>query len=201
MRSRILVLVSVVLVGTQLAGCGDAGPASGGSQAPPSTSGTASTAPPGAPAPIPDAAPAILASAVEHLVAENHTFGDGPPPFTEYLVQERLDSFAGNPTGGAAGEQRLLGADERVAIEAALRGFGPVRWISDPDEWRTDDLIPTIDGSVIIGVGEPELSGDVALVPMSLWCGGLCGTWLTYRVELIDGSWQVTGTEGPIAIS
>jgi hypothetical protein len=52
-----------------------------------------------------------------------------------------------------------------------------------------------------LGVGEPTIDGNSALVPVSLWCGGLCGTWLTYRVELTDGTWSVTGIEGPVAVS
>lgn len=54
---------------------------------------------------------------------------------------------------------------------------------------------------VIIGVGEPVFDQGDALVPVSLWCGGLCGTWLTCRVVLADGGWTVTGIEGSIAIS
>ena len=54
---------------------------------------------------------------------------------------------------------------------------------------------------MIIGVGEPSFDGGTALGPVSLRCGGLCGTWLTYRIELMDGAGTVIGTEGPIAIS
>lgn len=206
MHSRWTILGPVVLVAAALAGCGDPDSLTGDSPMPTTTIGITTTAPPEpiasstTIAPHSESAPAILSAAIRHLVAEDHTFGDVPPPFTAYLIQERLDPFAGAPTGGRA-ELRLLTDAERAAIQVALQDFGPVRWISDPDEWRTDDLMPKIAGSVILGVGEPEISGDTALVPMSLWCSGLCGTWLTYRVELIDGSWQVTGTEGPIAIS
>jgi hypothetical protein len=45
------------------------------------------------------------------------------------------------------------------------------------------------------------IDGATGLVPVSLWCGGLCGTWLTYRLDFADGAWAVTGTEGPRAIS
>jgi hypothetical protein len=131
-----------------------------------------------------------MAVALEQLVTVDHTFGDGPPPFTDYLVQTSLDE------GG-----RALTDDERSSIEAALSSLGEVQWIDDPDEFRTDDLRPTVEGGVILGVGEPEIDGDAALVPVSLWCGGLCGTWLTYQVEVVDGGWTVTGIEGPIAIS
>jgi hypothetical protein len=126
----------------------------------------------------------------------------GPPPFTEYLIQAGLNPYAGSPTGDAGTTVRPLTGDERAAIEAAVTPHGTVRWVDDPDDWRTDDLTPNVEGGVIIGVGEPTFDEGGALVPVSLWCGGLCGTWFTYRpAETGDGHWQVTGIEGPIAIS
>jgi hypothetical protein len=144
--------------------------------------------------------PPPMGVALEELVTQNHTFAQGPPPFTEYLVQSHLDPYAGSPERDS-GEGRPLSAAERAAIEDAIRPFGPLRWIEDPEQWRTDDLRPTIDGAVILGVGEPTIDGDTAFVPVSLWCGGLCGTWLTYLLSLVDDTWHVRGTEGPITIA
>ncbi len=143
---------------------------------------------------------AVMAAAVHQLVTVDHTFAQGPPPFTEYLVLETTDPAAGSGQPGAY-PSRPLDDSERAAIEAVLEPLGPVRWIDDADDWRTDDLRPTVEGAVILGIGEPDLATDTALVPVSLWCGGLCGTWLSYRVDLVDGQWQVSGTEGPIAVS
>jgi hypothetical protein len=142
----------------------------------------------------------MMAAALVQLITVDHTFGQGPPPFTEYLIQTRLDPFAGNVTGGGEAG-RVLTSAEREAIEAVIAPFGPVRWIDDPAQWRTEDLRPTVEGAVILGVGEPTITGDTGLVAISLWCGGTCGTWFTYRLDLIDGAWTVTGIEGPIAIS
>jgi hypothetical protein len=144
--------------------------------------------------------PVLMAAALEEIVTEDHTFGEGPPPFTEYLVQSHTDPRAGSADGDD-GQRRPLTAAERDAIEGAVQPFGPLRWIDDPAEWMTDDLRPTIDGSVILGVGEPTIDGGSALVPVSLWCGGMCATWLTYRLDTAGGTWRVTGTEGPISIA
>jgi hypothetical protein len=76
-----------------------------------------------------------------------------------------------------------------------------MRWIDDPAEWRTEDLMPVVEGSAILGVGPITFDDDGALVPMSMWCGGLCGTWFTYRVVDSDQGWVVSGIEGPIAVS
>ena len=141
----------------------------------------------------------VMAASLRQVATVDHTFGQGPPPFTRYLVQASTDPGAGD--GTSSGESRPLTDTEQTAIAAALENLGAVEFIDDPDEWRTEDLAPTVEGSVILGVGEPSIDGNTALVPVSLWCGGLCGTWLTYRVELSDGTWTVTGIAGPIAVS
>lgn len=145
--------------------------------------------------------PEMMAAALVELIAEDHTFGEGPPPFTEYLIQDKIDPSAGEPTASAGRSTRDLTDAERAAIEKALVEYGPVRWIADPDDWRTNDLMPTVEEAVILGVGEPVVQDDTGLVPVSLWCSGRCGTWFTYRLVLVDNSWIVTGIEGPIAIS
>lgn len=183
MRQRIVITVLAAMI---LTACGDSSPR--GDM--PSESDSAE----------------MMAAALRHLVTEDHTFGQGPPPFTEYLIEERTVDISAvvPPENGREddAESRPLTEQERAAVEEAISEYGPVRWISDPDEWRTDDLEPEIEGSVIIGVGVPRLDGDDALVPVALWCGGTCGTWRTYRLELGDDTgWKVTGTEGPIAIS
>jgi hypothetical protein len=148
-----------------------------------------------------DQTPEMLAVALVELITEDHTFGEGPPPFTEYLIQDKIDPSAGEATASTERPTRALTEAERDAIEQAVAEYGPVRWIDDPDDWRTSDLMPTVEGGVILGVGEPKVEGDTGLVPVSLWCGGTCGTWFTYRLDMIDGSWVVTGIEGSIAIS
>lgn len=145
--------------------------------------------------------PEMMAAALVELITEDHTFGEGPPPFTEYLIQDRIDPSAGEPAASTERPSRELTEAERGAIEEAVAEYGAVRWIEDPDEWRTSELTPTVEGGVILGVGEPTVQDDTGLVPVSLWCGGTCGTWFTYRLDLRDGSWVVTGIEGSIAVS
>lgn len=150
----------------------------------------------------------LMALALTELVTEDHTFGEGPPPFTEYLIEVNtvpisMPSSPDQPDSveKSSDSTRLLTEEERTAIEAAISEYGTVRWIEDPDEWRTDELQPVNDGKAILGVDAPILDDQGALVPVSLWCGGLCGTWFTYRLEQIEGVWEVTGIEGPMAIS
>ena len=165
------------------------------------TSTTPTTAAPRAPAPEPAAA--AMATAARQLLTVDHTFGSGSTPFTTFLVLDHTDPEAG--AGGPlapTGSSRPLTDGERSAIEARLDPLGEVVWIADPADHRTQDLRPTVEGSAIVGLGEPEIGAGTALVPVSLWCGGLCGTWFTYSLasDGFDG-WTVQGIEGPRAIS
>lgn len=143
----------------------------------------------------------VMATAVERLISRDHTFGEGSHRFREYLILERTDPTAGGAGLGPRGPARPLTDVERAAIARVVAPFGPHRFIADADAWRTGDLEPRVAGSAILGVGEPEIGAGTALAPVSLWCGGLCGTWLTYRVDRAGGDWKVTGVEGPVVIS
>ena len=142
---------------------------------------------------------AVMAATLQRVVAQDNTFGEGHR-FTVLLVLTSLDPAAGTAVpGGEPG--RALSAKERRAIEESLARWGPPRWIDAADEWRTADLMPVVAGSVILGVGEPTFDSRGALVPFSLWCGGVCGLWATYRLALQDGEWVVLGIEGGIFIA
>ncbi|MDR9451382.1 MAG: hypothetical protein RI637_09215, partial [Acidimicrobiia bacterium] len=69
------------------------------------------------------------------------------------------------------------------------------------NDFITDDLRPTIDGAAIITLGPVSIDGNDATIDMEMWCGGLCGIWLTYELEVGDAGWEVLGTVGPIAVS
>jgi hypothetical protein len=143
----------------------------------------------------------IYAVALRQMVVDENTFGGGGNPFSEFLVQAGLDPAAGTAAPGVQDLVRPLSDEERGAIETALTPIAPMRWIDDPAEWRTEDLMAVVEGSAILGVGPITFDDDGALVPMSMWCGGLCGTWFTYRVVDSDQGWVVSGIEGPIAVS
>jgi hypothetical protein len=138
-----------------------------------------------------------MAAALLHLVVVDNTFGQGSSPFVEYVIGSRTDPRAGAVSAPSGADSRTLTDAERRAIEDALSDLGPVSWVDDLDQ----AMVETADLKAVLGVGEPLLEGDTGLVPVSMWCGSMCGTWLTYRVERINGVWTVTGIEGPIAVS
>jgi hypothetical protein len=134
------------------------------------------------------------------LITVDNTFGGEPPPSTEYLALDRIDPYAGNTTKPPSEPTRTLTEGERKAIEDAISEYGPVRWIDDPNP--TLDSAPDPDAfQMILGVGEPDIESDTGLVPVSMVCGNVCGTWFTYRLDRVDDQWVVTGIEGPVSIS
>ena len=146
---------------------------------------------------LPDVADA-MGAALFHVATVDNTFG-GQMSFAAYLVQERTDPHAGGDFDQFG--SRPLNNQEVAAITAALAGLGEVRWVAGPDDFWGPEDEPRVPGSVLLGVGDAAVDGDAILVPVSLLCGSTCGTWRTYRVELVDGAARVTGSEGPIVIS
>jgi hypothetical protein len=130
----------------------------------------------------------ILVQATMHLLRNDTTFGDGYV-FPTVLIVESLKD--GTP----------LTADQIAALTTAVSTLSDVRFISSQDDFVTDDLRPTIEGAAIITLGPPDIDGNEATIDMGMWCGGLCGIWLTYALEVGDAGWEVLGTVGPIAIS
>ena len=143
---------------------------------------------------------AIHAAVVRQLVEFYNTFGPDHR-FTEVLIVDHVETHAGDSSRqGEPGESFTDG--QCSAIRAAVEHLAPVRFISNRTDYiRQDVLQPTIPGSAIITVAPVELDDKGAIVGAGLWCGGICGLWLTYRLAEGPGGWTVTGTEGPWAIS
>lgn len=162
-----------------------------------SSCAAATSAPPTTSVPETTASP--IPAALVELATKDHTFGTGASPFKMHLILDHLDPTAGADQTSEA--TRQLTVAERSAVQTAFLEVGETQWIQDSKDWISDDLRPVLDESVILGVGEPRFEGSTAFVPVSLWCGGLCGTWFTYELELVDGDWQVVGIDGAVAIS
>ncbi len=139
----------------------------------------------------------IYAAVVKQLVEVDDAFG-GQSTFATVLVVDHTDAGAGNSMGDPASDRPLTDL-ERAAILEALPDHD-VQFIADPDGYRKD-LQPVIEGSVILTLGPILFEPTGTLVDTSLWCGGLCGQWLTYRMAQQDSDWVVDGIEGPIAMS
>jgi hypothetical protein len=145
---------------------------------------------------------AIYSAVVRRLITKDHTFGGGPSPFDHLFIVDGAVKKAGDPM-----EQRRPTQPFSHAIKRGLRqnlaDLPTMDFVSNPDSARLGKrgLNGVRDNGVIITLAPIEGDGLKVEVPNSLWCGGLCGQWLTYVVKLEDERWRVTGQTGPYAIS
>lgn len=142
----------------------------------------------------------IYAAVTRQLVEVDNTFGPGHR-FSRILILDRLDQYAGDAMNqGQSG--RLLSEEQQQAIIAAIEHLGPIEFIHDWSQFvREDVLEPVIPGSVIITLAPADFDDEGATVGANLWCGGVCGLWLTYRVVEGPDGWTAAGREGTWAIS
>jgi hypothetical protein len=150
----------------------------------------------------------IYAAVIRRLVTRDHTFGQTEPPFKVIYV---LDGAV----QGAADPQKTLDEPDRAQRFASeikdglaeeledLPGLTFVGRRSAVIEEAGDAVGPgrVMNGGVLLTLGPIVATGTNAEVEANLWLNGLVGQWLTYVVRKRDGTWQVTGTTGPVSIS
>ncbi|HEY5686293.1 MAG TPA: hypothetical protein VIY70_13040, partial [Acidimicrobiia bacterium] len=91
---------------------------------------------------------------------------------------------------------------------AALEGPAGVTFVADAQaeakrlfEASTEASAVSPGLPAVVSIGDVRIAGGRAELDLSLWCGSVCGVFLTYEVVATDGGWEVTGTVGPIAVS
>lgn len=145
----------------------------------------------------------IYSVVLRRLVLKDHTFGRGRSPFRQVYV---LDGSVGS---GSIMRQmwkieKPFSDDVRRGLLAELRALPPITFISGAEAKRMGKkgMETGLEGmGVILSVGSIDRHVSRVEVSNSLWCGGLCGQWMTYVLERSEGRWKITGTTGPAAIS
>jgi hypothetical protein len=89
---------------------------------------------------------------------------------------------------------------ERIAIENALSGV-KVHWVSQRPLGRTKDCEQPSAKQPYITVGPIVPTQGHVEVGGNIWRGCLDAHWATYRLDKQNGTWKVTGTVGPVAVS
>lgn len=145
----------------------------------------------------------IYAAVIRRLVTKDHTLGGAPSPFDRVYILDGLRQGAGNPNKGLGPPDKRFSGEIKKALKIELASLPPIEFISDPDSVRVgENLMGGVKREgVIVTVGPILGGGHNVKVANSIWCGGLCGQWLTYRVKLKGGNWRIMGTVGPSAIS
>lgn len=138
-------------------------------------------------------AAAVLAAATYRLLTVDHGFGaDAVAPFSEVHVAEQVGTRAG----------ALLQSLERQLIAAAVSQAGAdVDFETDPNGLIEKLFDAPRPGVAVVVFDEFRLETGRAEIDLHLWCGSLCGIFLTYEAIQEDGVWIITGPIGPIAMS
>ena len=123
------------------------------------------------------------------LLIDDNSFG-GRDVFDDIRVARQLGS------DGAA----LAPLDLELAA-AVLSEYGTVTFIDDPTGQIEELFEQTPTGVAIVTVERVELLDDRAEIELSLWCGSLCGVYITYGAVPTADGWEITGPVGPIAVS
>lgn len=132
----------------------------------------------------------LIAIAVKRLLTVDNGFG-GVDVFDDIRL---ADVVGANP------DQPLQDLDLEL-IAATLADLGTVRFVDDADAEIGMLFEESPAGVAVVSVEHVLLLDDRAEVELRLWCGSLCGVFLTYQAVPDDGGWNIVGTVGPIAMS
>lgn len=132
---------------------------------------------------------ALAAAAVERIVEVDNSFGGGTP-------FERVE-VASAITSQPSSRFSLV---EREQIAASIQDVAEVEFVDDPAA-AIERYFDTGDSVAVVSVAGLKVDADRAEIEVELWCGSVCGVFLTYEAERTDAGWQILGTRGPIAVS
>jgi hypothetical protein len=139
----------------------------------------------------------LLAEAVERLLTVDNMFS-ADDPFDDIQVATVIGGDVDQPLSGL----------ELEMIAAAIQDLGSVQFIEDAGAVRQalfeasqPEVAVSPDQVAVVSIDRVLLLDDRAEVEMSLWCGSLCGVYLTYEAVPQDGMWDITGIIGPVAVS
>jgi hypothetical protein len=131
----------------------------------------------------------LFAAAIERIVKTDNSFGGGTP-FERVEIE--------NVVGGAIAS--VMTDDEFQTIKVAISDVTMVESIASAAE-AIDGYFDSGEPVAVVSIDGVQVDNTNAQVKLSLWCGSLCGIFLTYEAELVEGEWLIVETVGPIAVS
>jgi hypothetical protein len=144
----------------------------------------------------------IYAAVIRQLYEEDHTFGENRPDFPNLYIVYRTDDTVGGEFGGAPAS-RILTKPLRDAIEDRLSDMpAEIKWAGSFDAVPLEDNSTVEGGGVIVRVGNINGGKEGTVeVAGSIYIANLAAGGQTYVLEKKYGTWQITGTTGPVWIS
>jgi heat shock protein HslJ len=132
----------------------------------------------------------LIADAVKRLLSVDNSF-DRADVFDDIRIATVIGSDPARP----------LQSLDLELIAGMVSELGKVKYIDDADTEIEALFDESPAGVAVVSVERVNILDDHAEVELRLWCGQLCGVFLTYEAESQNGEWNITGTTGPIAMS
>lgn len=138
----------------------------------------------------------VVVAAISRVLTVDNTFG-GRDVFDDIRVATTIGGNANTP----------LQPIELELIAAALEASATVTFVSDADDLAQELFEASSNGEAvatgvaIVSIDAIRMESDRAEVELHMWCGTLCGTFLTYEAVSGADGWHITGPIGPIAVS
>ena len=132
----------------------------------------------------------LLANAVERLLTVDNAMGT-TDAFDDIRVGRAIEG----------GRPRPLQQLDLEVIAGTLGDLGAITFVDDPSGEIESLFENPPRGTAVVTVTDLVLLDDHAQVGLHLWCGPLCGVFLTYEATPADPGWAIIGTTGPISIS
>jgi hypothetical protein len=151
---------------------------------------------------------AIYSAVIRQILMKDNTFGSTPTPVKVVYVLNRPIVGAADPeaqvTSGSS--QEAFSETLNRAVRARLVELPPVKFVPTRNSVVVGDKAGSSPGHVRAGgvlITLGPIVGDEGKVRVanSWWMNGLSGQWLTYVLAQQEPGWEVTGIDGPIAIS
>jgi ABC-2 type transport system permease protein len=138
----------------------------------------------------------IYAAVIRQLYLSDY-FGGNPPEAPVLYILNQTDDSTGDPQEGISDSQPIP-PDLQEAITASLGDLSAeVICVDSRQEVPTEKGGHLAAGEVIIVLGNLHMQGGgKGTVSASISERDVGGTGRTYRIEYIDGTWQVTGDTG-----
>ncbi len=131
----------------------------------------------------------------------DNTFGGPGYRFDRVFVVDHPVSDAADVSAGDGTEGPPFTDDERQVLREAVADLADLEGVGSEDEVPgSDTSAGIVPHSTVVSLGPVEFAGETH-VGIGMYCGNVCGDWVTYVVAETPSGWEVTGDTGVAAIS
>ncbi|WP_305095033.1 hypothetical protein [Prescottella sp. R16] len=168
------------------------------------SAGCAGTGTDDTPAPAPPSEQSqIYTSVLRQLTTVDNPVGGTSAPTGAIRVVDRIIPQNADLRPEADGPPFGEDLEREITVQSA--SLAPVEFVTPTEQQAIAGRGGVVGGDedgFVVALDAPAHQDDGTVhVGAGAWCGGDCGTWLTYVLDHVDGQWTVTGTTGPVWIA